>query len=308
MYNQSLNHCKTTASGCKRGRLLRCTAALLAVGCLMTFPAYAQEESSSEASDSASVSSSEQEMEDSRYTYLKRLLNREETIAQEPVMLYDMLDVPGGGMADVYASLGTGWASIPKWKEYNSHTVGWLKIPGTNINYPVIQHASDNNAFISTGYDMNYSYNGVIWADYEDKIGDRTQLSENTVIYGHNWTNYSANPAITRASDVMFAQLTSFHHLDFAQNHQFVYFSTEEEQMIWQIFAAFYTGSDNDFYYISCNMDADSLQYIIDEARSRSEHIYDVEVTSSDKILTLSTCTRRFPALGKIRNLWLWQS
>ena len=62
--------------------------------------------------------------------------------------------------------------------------------------------------------------------------------------------------------------------------------------MIWQIFAAFYTGSDNDFYYISCNMDADSLQYIIDEARSRSEHIYDVEVTSSDKILTLSTCTR----------------
>ena len=35
------------------------------------------------------------------------------------------------------------------------------------------------------------------------------------------------------------------------------------------------------------------------EARSRSEHIYDVEVTSSDKILTLSTCTRRFPALGK---------
>lgn len=163
----------------------------------------------------------------------------------------------------------------------------------------MIQHPSDNNAFISIGYDMNYSYNGVIWADYEDKIGDRTQLSENTVIYGHNWTNYSATPAITRSSDVMFAQLTSFHYLDFAQSHQFVYFSTEEEQMIWQIFAAFYTGSDNDFYYISCNMDADSLQYIIDEARSRSEHIYDVEVTSNDKILTLSTCTRRFPELGK---------
>lgn len=293
MDNRALNHHRT-----HKGRIWRCTAALLAAGCLLTLPAYAEGESSSDLSDGTSSSSAQTEG-DSRYPYLKRLQNREETISQEPVLLYDMMDVPGGGMSGAYASLGTGWSSIPKWKEYNSHTVGWLKVPGTNINYPVIQHPSDNNAFLSIGYDMNYSYNGVIWADYEDKIGDRTQLSENTVIYGHNWTNYSATPAIARSSDVMFAQLTSFHHLDFAQNNQFVYFSTEEEQMVWQIFAAFYTGSDNDFYYISCNMDAGSLQYIIDEARSRSEHNYDVEVSSSDKILTLSTCTRRFPALGK---------
>ncbi|MEG1972810.1 MAG: hypothetical protein RR315_06575, partial [Oscillospiraceae bacterium] len=72
-------------------------------------------------------------------------------------------------------------------------------------------------------------------------------ISDNNVLYGHNWTNYSANPKIGDANDVMFAQLAAYHHLDFAKAHPYIFYSTENEEMTWQVFAAFYT--DIDFYY-----------------------------------------------------------
>lgn len=185
----------------------------------------------------------------------------------------------------------TGAENLSYWQSVNSDVIGWLKVPTTNINYPVVK-GPNTNYYIDKDVYGNYSVNGVIWADSDIRVGSGSQLSNNTVIYGHNWTNYSANPSVGRSSDVMFAQLTSLQHLWVAQQIPYVYFSTADQEMAWQVFAAFYTDTNLD--YILTDPGSTTMEYIIDEAIARSEHIYDVSVSSSDKILTLSTCTRRF--------------
>lgn len=182
-------------------------------------------------------------------------------------------------------------ASIPLWQEMNPDVQAWLRIPNTNINWAVVI-GPDNLYYNSLGYDKKYSKNGVLWAGSGVHFGDSTQVSSNTVIFGHNWTNYSANPVIGRDSDVMFGQLTSFHHLSFAQATPYIQYSTPESNMIYVVFAAFYT--DLNFKYIFENPDEEYLSYMIGEARERSLHDYAVEVDSTDKLLTLSTCTRAY--------------
>ena len=191
---------------------------------------------------------------------------------------------------------------LDQWNDYNSDIKAWLTVPGTNIDYPVCW-ASDVNYYLHLGYDKQYSYYGVVWSAPGTTFGTASQLSPNTVLYGHNWTNYSANPRIAAEEDIMFAQLTSFHHLSFAQEHPVIYYTTPEGgTMTFKIFAAFYT--EVAFDYIN----SDGGQYILDGALARSIHDYNVDVTTSDKIITLSTCTRaygqtsnqRFVVMGRL--------
>ncbi|MBC8570671.1 class B sortase [Zongyangia hominis] len=185
----------------------------------------------------------------------------------------------------------TMFEKIKEYSDKNSDVKGWLTVEGTNIDYPVV-HYKNNSTYLSLGYDKNYSFNGVIWADYEDILGNASQMSRNMVIYGHNWTNYSADPRIGNENDVMFAQLTAFQHLDFAKENLFIHFTTEEQSMTYKIFASFYTEDTFPYYYP--NQSDEEFMAVVESARERSEHDYDVLVDKDDKIITLSTCTRRF--------------
>lgn len=191
----------------------------------------------------------------------------------------------------------TGAGNIPSWKKKNSDVMGWLKIPNTNINYPVVMN-EDNLYYNSKGYYKEPSKNGVIWGDCWNKTGNSSQISRNNIIYGHNWTNVSSNPQIGRAQDVMFGQLTAFHHLNFAQKTPYIHYSTEDEAMTWKVFAAFYTETPLDYLIQNDSTDA-YMRNMIREAKARSMHEYDVDVNENDKILTLITCTR---AYGKTPN------
>jgi sortase B len=186
----------------------------------------------------------------------------------------------------------SGYSNIASYQKINSDVMGWIKVPGTNINYPVLYNSSDVYYYMTRDLYKQTSKNGVIWADPADIFGTASQISRNTVLYGHNWTNYSANPRIGYSSDVMFAQLTAYHHLDFAKQYPYIYYSTADQEMTWVVFAAFYT--DVSFNYIEANPSDSNFAAIISGAKSRSRHIFDVDVTTSDKILTLSTCTRAY--------------
>lgn len=203
------------------------------------------------------------------------------------------------GIFDASVYTGSGQSNIADYRQINSDVKGWLKIPGTNINYPVLHHSTDINYYLERDLYKQWSKNGVIWASPTVKFGDSDDISDNTVLFGHNWTNYSANPRVGYSSDVMFAQLTSYHHLNFAKQYPYIYYSTSDEAMTWVIFAAFYT--DVDFNYVEPNPSTSALKDIISGAKARSRHIFDVDVDSSDKILTLSTCTRAYGSSDRQR-------
>ncbi len=178
----------------------------------------------------------------------------------------------------------------------NKDTIGWIKIPNTNIDYGVVKE-NYSGEYMNLDYDKKYYKNGnAIWADAYNTFGTRDQLSKNTIIYGHNWTNYSRPLQVGRASDKHFSQLAAYDYLTFAKKNPYISFSTLEEEMYWQIFAVFYVevpksySGSKDFYYI--DEDPDNLTAFANEAISRSIHNFGVTVSESDKILTLSTCTR----------------
>lgn len=129
----------------------------------------------------------------------------------------------------------------------------------------------------------------------------------NTTLYGHNWYNIYTPRTLEnmQSNDLMFSLVMSYHYTDFAQQNPFIYFSTTEQDYVFQVFAAFYT--DLSFGYNFANMTQEQTQQVIAEAKAKSRQNYNVSVTSEDKILTLSTCTRmygntnnqRFVVMGK---------
>lgn len=172
----------------------------------------------------------------------------------------------------------------------NADTKGWLYIPNTEIDDAILQ-GKDNEYYLRLTEDKQYSIFGCYFADFRCKLDTRDNLSKNTIIYGHS--DYKDNPEGKK-----FSQL--YHYakdIDFVRNNPYVYFSTTEDDLVWQVFAVFYTRVD--FNYIQDNPSDPEFKNIISEAKARSEYIIDVPVDENDKILTLSTCTGLYNAADK---------
>lgn len=190
-----------------------------------------------------------------------------------------------------------------KYYELNKDTVAWLYIPGTTVNESVVRSPEANNDYYlrrtNLGVESTGKYSegwyGCYYTDYRSILGSRYNLSKNLVIYGHSMTD---NPDGAR-----FAQLNKFGDIDFCRSHPYIYFSTIESEMVWQVFAVFYcrvqyvnNRLDTEdpaaiFNYNLPNPSNETFLKIVDEARQRSFFDFDVTVSAGDKILTLSTCT-----------------
>lgn len=187
--------------------------------------------------------------------------------------------------------------------EINSDVVGWINISGTNIDYPVLQDPNGKtNDFsqLNKYYETRDLYkqtnkNASIFADDWNTIGSKEELDRNTILYGHNWTNIEKNGAEVRMNneeDVMFGQLPMLANLEFAKKTPTITFATEKDDITWVVFAVSYI-DPNELYYVNESPNDVDFMRIVSGTIQRSEHIYDVDVQLSDKILTLSTCTRR---------------
>lgn len=169
-------------------------------------------------------------------------------------------------------------------KTQSKDAVGWLYIPDTSINSAVVQ-SHDNSYYLRITERGQPSIYGCYFADYTCNFGARDALSPNTVIYGHSDLKDSKDGP-------KFSQLFQFTDQTFAEKHPALFFSTEADYMVWQVFAAFYTEPSLD--YIASSLDTQGLEALIATARERSLYQYDVEVTGADKILTLSTCSTKY--------------
>jgi len=178
-------------------------------------------------------------------------------------------------------------------KETNEDIIAWVTIPDTAVNYPVTQ--TDNNSYYLTHlYDGTYNKTGCLFADYENQadFSDR-----NTIIYGHNMRDGS-----------MFAVLNEYDGQEFFDAHKELYLITPEGGYVVELFAAFparpsESGTDTSPWRLSWRDDGAYTTWL-KSMQDRSVVESDVTVTSSDKVLTLSTCrpggTERFIVMGKL--------
>lgn len=178
-------------------------------------------------------------------------------------------------------------------QENGPDIIAWLTLPDTAVNYPVTQ-AEDNDYYLRHLYDGTYNKAGCLFADYENKkdFSDR-----NTIIYGHNMRDGS-----------MFASLNEYKEQSYYDSHPQMYLVTPDGGYLCDIFAAFEakpkeSGSDTSPWRMEGKDDGAYTTWLSAMA-DRSVVETDVTVTSSDKVLTLSTCTpggaSRFIVMGKL--------
>ena len=163
-----------------------------------------------------------------------------------------------------------------KLKEENSDTVAWLKVEGTDIEYPVVK-GQDNDYYLSHSFDKSYNSAGWIFADYKNNF-DGTD--KNIVIYGHN-----------RRDGSMFGTLKRILDKDWYENeaNKYVTLVTEYGNLKYEVFSV-YKIEDEDYYITNRFNSGDEFEELINTVKGRSIHDFENEIERSDKILTLSTC------------------
>lgn len=158
----------------------------------------------------------------------------------------------------------------------NNDIVGWINVPGTNIDYPFVQ-AKDNKFYLNHSFDKKYNDAGWIFLDYRNDINN---LSKNNIIYGH-----------ARIDKTMFGSLRNTLKKEWFDNinNRIVKISTLKQNTLWQVFSIYHIKTEP--YYITVNFNNENdFQKYIDKSLKRSVYNFNVNINSSDTILTLSTC------------------
>lgn len=163
-----------------------------------------------------------------------------------------------------------------KLKKINKEVKGWIQVNGTNINYPFVQ-TTNNSYYLNHSFDRSYNQAGWVFLDYRNDIDN---LDKNTIIYAHG-----------RTDETMFGSLKNIIKSNWYKNpdNYVIKMSTAKENTLWQVFSVYHIKTTND--YIQSNFSSDEkYQVLLDELKNRSIYRFNVDLNSSDKILTLSTC------------------
>ncbi|MBO5160267.1 MAG: class B sortase [Lachnospiraceae bacterium] len=163
-------------------------------------------------------------------------------------------------------------------KEINEEVVGWLYLPDTVINYPVVQ-GDDNSYYLRHLVDGNYNSNGCLFMDYKNQ-SDFTD--DNTLVYGHHMN-----------SGKMFASLVEYKEQSFYDAHPVLYFLTEDAVYQIELFAGYTTTADTGAYMISLSTREEKIEWLKEMFHS-SDFFADVTVSALDHIVTFSTCAYDF--------------
>jgi len=156
--------------------------------------------------------------------------------------------------------------------------VGWIKLEGTPIDYPVMQY-TDNDYFLSRLPDGTTHRNGSIFLDYRN---NRDFSDKSILIYGHE----------TRAGD-MFGELKSYRDQEYYEANPIINIYTPEKDYKIILFAGHVAHSVRDHPPLQFESDEEFLTYI-ENLKRISVFNSNTEVTANDRIVSLVTCTYDF--------------
>ena len=165
--------------------------------------------------------------------------------------------------------------------EVNPEIVGWLTIPNTNINLPVMQH-EDNDFYLDHNFEGEYDTIGVPFMDFRNKVDE---LYNNTLIYGHNWE-----------SGQMFHSLLLYKDVEFYKENPVITFDTVYEESQWKVIACFEAVTDSNigqvfnYWNFLKTKDPERVQKYIDDVIERSYFLTTVDTNPDDYLLTIQTC------------------
>ena len=172
----------------------------------------------------------------------------------------------------------------------NNDVVGWLTVPGTEIDEQIVQ-GDTNTEYERLSWDRkdadgngvpDYDFYGCYFADTGNTFGNRNDLSRNTIIYGHNMK-----------TGTIFGCLTEYKKAAYYQEHPYIEFDTLYGDAKYEVFAAFAIDvvQDTSFVYNQyVDMDEDTYNDYVAEVIRRSDVDSGIRPEYGEQLLTLSTC------------------
>ena len=180
----------------------------------------------------------------------------------------------------------------------NKDIYAWIYIPDTKIDYPILQHPTNNTYYLDYNLDGSKGYPGCI---YSENYNNKDFSDPVTVLYGHNMKNGS-----------MFAGLHKYEDEEYFKEHPSVYIYKEEDIFEYEIFAAYEYSN----YQILLNHNFNSNEVF----RNYLDKIFtykgifkkDIELSTESHILTLSTCvanqgSKRYLVQAVLKEVYTYQ-
>ena len=171
-------------------------------------------------------------------------------------------------------------------QETNPDVHAWIKIDGTNIDYPVVQNEEQEEYYLTHTWEGKYAAEGAIFTQAFNKK-DFTDF--NTVIYGHQ---------MGEGVETMFHQLGNYLDDEYMKDHSEIVIYTPEHILTYKVFAAVVYDDRHLMKYYDYDK-AEDRQAFLDSLKNsrdmRNKYNDQLEVTTSDRIISLSTCIAAEP-------------
>lgn len=116
------------------------------------------------------------------------------------------------------------------WWSINPDVIGYVHVPNTNIDYPILYDEKDNERYLHESIDGKTTVHGSI---YLDNLAKKDFTSKNNLIYGHNMRDGS-----------MFKDVVKYKDFEYLKKHKTVYIYTPEREIKLKAIAAFYGNPD----------------------------------------------------------------
>lgn len=159
-------------------------------------------------------------------------------------------------------------------KEKNAECIGWIRVPGTDIDYPLMWTPEDPEHYLHLDFYGNYSDYGVPFLDARCDLS-----SDNLILYGHNMFD-----------GTMFTDLLWYREREYMEDHRQIILETPDGAREYQVIAVCQANSVESKLYRHINFtDAAGRAEFLDAVQEDSV-FYDGASDDTERFITLSTC------------------
>lgn len=209
------------------------------------------------------------------------LLRREDNKAEQVYSTLQEIASPGEETApssagDTTLERGVSGESFSTLLELNPDFVGWISIPLTSVNYPVVQNILEKDYYLHRDFYGDYSSYGTPYIHERYEVDSST----NMIIYGHTMSN-----------GTIFSDLSRYTSHEFYQKSSTIEYTDSNGYREYEIFGVFPINVSDEFdYHNYVNLNEEQFNHFVESVLSRSIYSIGVVPRYGATLITLSTC------------------
>ncbi len=165
--------------------------------------------------------------------------------------------------------------------QLNEDIYAWIEIPGTKVDYPILQHPTDDAYYLNHTVEKAAGLPGSI---YSEGLHPKDFSAAQTVLYGHNMKN-----------DTMFGSLHDYEDKQAFEEFPYIYIYLPDKTLLYQIFAAVRFSDAYLPSYCDYTVEEDFLGFVEEIREAQGNVNQELEIPFESRLLTLSTCIANDP-------------